>query len=117
VTATRLTQAPFNPVGTVEAVRIGLLAGAFGSDLRDFRDQSRRFAEQLAGDGLHQPLLEDKKLQREHDEGIKPLQAYRNEELARCLECFYGPDPSYHTARRQFVLKLQAAKATHRRAA
>jgi putative two-component system protein, hydrogenase maturation factor HypX/HoxX len=117
VTATRLTQAPFNPVGTHEAVRIGLLASAFGSDLRDFRDQTRRFAKRFADDGLHQPLLEDKRRRRAHDERIKPLRAYRTEELARCLECFYGPDPSYHSARRRFVLKLQAVEGTRRHAA
>ena len=30
------------------------------------------------------------------------------EELARSHRCFFGPDPSYHEARRRFVYKLGA---------
>jgi putative two-component system hydrogenase maturation factor HypX/HoxX len=117
VTATRLAEAPFDPLGTREAVRIGLLDGAFGAHLSGFRDQSRQLAEELANHGLHRRLLEDKRRRRAHDERIKPLRAYRIEELARCLECFYGPDPSYHAARRRFVFKLPAADAAQRHAA
>jgi putative two-component system hydrogenase maturation factor HypX/HoxX len=117
VTATRLTEAPFDPVGTLEAVRIGLLDCAFGADLSDFRNRTRRLAEQVAGDGLHRARLADKLRRRAHDERLKPLQSYRTEELARCLECLYGADRSYHTARRRFVFKLQAEQATRRRAA
>ena len=40
------------------------------------------------------------------DERVKPLEAYRQEEMARCHECFFGPDPPYHHARRSFVYKL-----------
>ena len=39
---------------------------------------------------------------------VKPLAAYRAEELARSHECFFGPDRSYHEARRRFVYKLGA---------
>jgi putative two-component system protein, hydrogenase maturation factor HypX/HoxX len=113
-TSTRLTHAPFNAVGTREAVRIGLLDAAFGADLQEFRDQTRRLAERVANDGLHHARLEDKRRRRAHDERVKPLQAYRSEELARCLECFYGPDPSYHDARHRFVHKLPAARAAAR---
>ncbi len=40
------------------------------------------------------------------DERAKPLEAYRQEELARCHQCFFGPDPAYHEARKRFVYKL-----------
>jgi putative two-component system protein, hydrogenase maturation factor HypX/HoxX len=116
-TAARLTQAPFNPVGTREAVRIGLLDAAFAADLKDFRDQTRCLAQRVAGDGLHRARLAHKRRRRAEDERFKPLQSYRTEELARCLECFYGPDPSYHNARRRFVHKLAAREATLRQAA
>ena len=36
---------------------------------------------------------------------------YRKEALARSRECFFGPDPSYHLARRRFVHKLGPAHA------
>ena len=39
---------------------------------------------------------------------MKPLAAYRAEELARSHKCFFGPDRSYHEARRRFVYKLGA---------
>jgi putative two-component system protein, hydrogenase maturation factor HypX/HoxX len=51
-------------------------------------------------------LLERKRSRRARDEWVKPLQAYRNEELARSHECFYGADRSYHEARRSFCRKL-----------
>jgi putative two-component system hydrogenase maturation factor HypX/HoxX len=107
-TTDRLTGAPFTAVGTGEAVRIGLLDAAFGAGLRDFRAQTRRLAERVANDGLYGARLEDKRCRRAHDESVKPLQAYRTEELARCHESFFGSDRSYHDARRRFVSKLPA---------
>jgi len=105
-TATRLTGAPFRAVGTTEAVRIGLIDAALGDDLEDFRSRTARFAERIAHDGLHQRRLEYKHLRRAHDEQVKPLEAYRQEELARCHECFFGPGSRYHDARQRFVYKL-----------
>ena len=114
---TRLTHAPFHPVGTRQAVRIGLLDTAFGADLNEFRDHTWRLAERAANDGLHQARLEHKRRRRAHDERVKPLHAYRTEELAHCRTCFFGPDPSYHDARRRFAYKLRAPETTLRRAA
>jgi putative two-component system hydrogenase maturation factor HypX/HoxX len=111
---TRLTQAPFNPVGAREAVRIGVLDAAFGADPGEFLSHTRRLAARAANDGLHRARLEDKRRRRATHERSKPLQAYRTEELARCLECFFGRDRSYHDARRRFVYKLPAAEASIR---
>ena len=114
---TRLTQAPFNAVGSRQAVRIGLLDAAFDADLNEFRDQTRRLARRVANDGLHRARLEYKRRRRAHDQRVKPLHAYRTEELAHCLDCFFGRDRSYHDARRRFVYKLGAPEATLRQAA
>lgn len=114
---TQLTRAPFNPVGTNQALKIGLLDAVLGSSLKDFRARTRRFAERAANDGFHQVRLQDKRRRRAHDERVKPLHAYRTAELAQCLECFFGPDRSYHEARRQFVYKLPKPKAILRQAA
>ena len=103
---TQLTQPPFNPVGTNQAIKIGLLDAVLGLGLTDFRARTRQFAERVANDGLHRARLEDKRRRRAHDEHDKPLQAYRTEELAHCLECFFGRNRSYHEARRRFVHKL-----------
>ena len=104
----RLTRPPFRPVGTREAVRIRLLDAAFGSSIADFQTEIRQFAERAANDGLYQARLEYKRRRRAQDERVKPLQAYRQEELARCHQCFFGPVPDYHEARRRFVYKLPA---------
>jgi putative two-component system hydrogenase maturation factor HypX/HoxX len=107
-TAARITGAPFRAIGTGEAVRIGLVDAAFGEDVEDFREGTARFAERLACDGLHQARLKDKRRRRADDERVKPLDAYRQEELAHCRQCFFGSDSGYHDARRRFVYKLPA---------
>ena len=114
---TRLTQAPFNAIGTRQAVKIGLLDAAFGADLNEFRAKTQRLAEQAANDGLHQARLAHKQRVRRSDERVKPLSAYRSEELARCRECFFGRDRSYHDARHEFVYKLPARQKILRQAA
>jgi putative two-component system protein, hydrogenase maturation factor HypX/HoxX len=102
----RLVGPPFEALGAAEAVRIGLLDDAFGSTREEFDAQTRRLAEQLVNDPDLPRRLEQKARRRAHDEQIRPLQAYRDEELARSSECFFGPDPGYHRARRRFVYKL-----------
>ncbi len=101
----RLTGAPFAAVGTREAVRIGLLDDAFGASLASFHSHTRAMAERLAGDSDLVRLLEEKRTRRADDERLKRLSAYAKEELARSHECFFGPDRSYHEARRRFVYK------------
>ncbi len=103
--STRLTRPPFTPVGTRESLRLGLIDAAFGENLAAFDRETRPRAEQVAGDDGLPGLLKRKRLRRAQDEWIKPLRAYRDEELARCHECFFGPDRSYHDARRRFVCK------------
>ena len=109
--AARLTSAPFTPLGAHHAARIGLLDAVFGDTLAAFHDQTRRSAERLASEPVLQQRLEHKRRRRERDERLKPLEAYRRQELARSHECFFGPDPSYHEARRRFVYKLADAAA------
>jgi len=103
-----LTRAPFTPIGTREAVDVGLLDAAFGATVDAFRARVRRLAERMAHGHDFGDRLIYKRLQRLRDEQIKPLSAYRKEELARSHECFFGDDPSYHEARHRFVHKLGA---------
>ena len=103
----RLTGPPFTPVGTRQAVEIGLLDAAFGDTLDSFHFQVRALAERLA----RNPDLEGKRRRRTRDEELKPLNAYRKEELARSYKCFFGEDRSYHGARWRFVHKLGAVCA------
>jgi putative two-component system hydrogenase maturation factor HypX/HoxX len=52
--------------------------------------------------------LEQKRRERARDEQVKPLAAYRTEEMAKSHECFFGEDRSYHVARGLFVYKTGA---------
>ena len=104
----RLTGPPFTSLGTRQAVEIGLLDAAFGATLDSFRSQVRGMAERLARTPDLGQRLEDKRRRRARDEEIKPLNAYRKEELARSYRCFFGEDRSYHQARHRFVYKLGA---------
>ena len=79
----RLTSPPFEAVGTRRAVEIGLLDDAFGDTAHSFRAHVRRIAEHLARNPDMPHLLDEKRRARRRDERIKPLSAYRAEELAR----------------------------------
>jgi putative two-component system hydrogenase maturation factor HypX/HoxX len=108
----QLTGPPFTPVGTRRAVEVGLLDAAFGSTVASFRAGARTRAERLArSPGLDRRLVE-KRLRRAGDQRRKPLEAYRAEEMARSHRCFFGPDRSYHEARRRFVYKLRSAASS-----
>jgi putative two-component system protein, hydrogenase maturation factor HypX/HoxX len=103
-----LTSAPFEPVGTRRAVEIGLLDDAFGDTVESFRAGVSEIAERVAGGPRVAELLDAKRSARRRDEMIKPLNAYRTEELVRSHHCFFGDDRSYHDARHRFVHKLGA---------
>jgi putative two-component system hydrogenase maturation factor HypX/HoxX len=109
---TRLTGPPFTPLGTAQAVQIGLLDAAFGATAATFQDQIRSLAELVASDPRLRDHVNAKRHQRARDERTKPLRAYRAEEMARSHECFFGLDRSYHEARRRFTRKLEAAEST-----
>jgi putative two-component system protein, hydrogenase maturation factor HypX/HoxX len=113
--AAELTGPPFTPLGTRRAVQIGLVDAAFGATVASFQAQTRALAQQLASDGRLGQRLDDKRRRRARDERVKPLQAYRDEEMARTYECFFGPDRSYHEARRRFARKLGAAETAEPR--
>ena len=108
----RLTGPPFTPLGTAEAVRIGLLDAAFGATAASFQGKVRSLARRLASDPRIGERLVAKARRRARDERVKPLRSYRAEEMARAHECFFGPDRSYHEARSRFTRKLGAAPTT-----
>jgi putative two-component system protein, hydrogenase maturation factor HypX/HoxX len=103
-----LTSAPFNPIGTRRGVEIGLLDAAFGDSSASFRAQVQGLAERLARHPDAPHWLETKRRERARDEQVKPLAAYRTEEMAKSHECFFGEDRSYHEARKLFVYKTGA---------
>jgi len=89
------------PMTGREAVELGfydasLPSGGFAVDV------ARRAAE-LAAAPAFAGQLAAKLERRAADEALKPLAAYRAEELREMQRNFYGFDPSYHVARYHFV--------------
>jgi putative two-component system hydrogenase maturation factor HypX/HoxX len=93
------------PIGTREAVRIGFLDDAFGEDPDSFEAALRVRVQRLVHGPDFFSMLRNKREKRQHDEALKPLAAYRAEELNRMRVNFFGSDPAYHDARRRFVFK------------
>lgn len=115
ITAQRL------PMGTTEARALGLIDDAFASTPTDFLHEALVRARHLAADPGLAERLRTKAARRAADEAVKPLAAYRAEELERMRLNFHGFDPSYHVARSHFVRKSGKARtpswlARHRQA-
>jgi putative two-component system protein, hydrogenase maturation factor HypX/HoxX len=91
------------PISASRAAELGLIDAVFGDSVEDFTGRAHARAAALAASAELPALLSAKRQQREMDEAIKPLQAYRDEELQRMRRNFYGFDPSYHIARSNFV--------------
>ena len=97
------------PIGSRQAVEQGLIDDCFGNDVPAFSTQVKVQAAELAARPDLAQLIEAKRTARARDEAAKPLEAYRQEELARMKLNFYGFDPSYHVARYHFVHRLPHA--------
>ncbi len=93
------------PMGTREAKRIGFIDDAFGASVAEFQSLVAERSAALAAREDFWQLLREKHERRLADERVKPLAAYRAEELAQMRENFWGADPAYHAARRRFVYK------------
>lgn len=103
------------PMGMTEAKSLGLVDAIVDGD---FQQQVRVLSQELAVDAEN--ILEEKVIQRARDEAEKPLAQYREEELKRMHQNFYGFDPSYHVARYNFVYKVVKSRtpltiASHRK--
>jgi putative two-component system protein, hydrogenase maturation factor HypX/HoxX len=98
------------PMGTREALRLGLINKSFGKDSAAFTNGVRQYAENLATMPDYVKQFRSKKQMRAMHEEIKPLARYRDEELERMRLNFYGFDPSYHVARYNFVYKISKSR-------
>jgi putative two-component system hydrogenase maturation factor HypX/HoxX len=94
------------PVSAAQAARWGLIDNVFGGSPQEFRAQALQRATDLAAGTDIAALLRAKRQRRDHDEALKPLATYREEELARMRRNFYGFDPSYHIARSNFIRRV-----------
>lgn len=97
------------PLSAQQACEMGLIDAVLAPDTREFEAEVLRLATELAASDDFTTRLAAKRDRRQRDEAQKPLQAYRDEELARMRRNFYGFDPSYHVARYHFVQKVPHA--------
>lgn len=108
------------PIGAPQAAGMGLVDQHFGASRDAFRDEIVARARALAADPQWTRIVAEKGARRATDESGKPLQAYRDEELAHMKLNFFGFDSSYHVARYNFVAKVPRSRtpvhlALHRR--
>ena len=93
------------PMTAAEGVKAGFLDAKLSADPADFCIEVAQCAAELAAAPDFAERLRSKLARRVTDEAIKPLAAYRAEELAQMRRNFYGFDSSYHVARFRFVHK------------
>ena len=110
--ALELTQS-CKPIGTNAAREMGFVDDAFGENVETFKAEMRERATRLAQDPELRSMLRRKHESRLDDELIKRLAAYREDELERMKTNFFGPDPAYHQARRDFVFKGNSSLREH----
>ena len=97
------------PLTAQRAVEIGFTDACLDGDLFAFRTEVARRAAELAADPELGKKIDEKRATRLRDESVKPLSAYREDELTHMRRNFYGFDPSYHIARHHFVRKSPAS--------
>ncbi|MCX4825550.1 hydrogenase maturation protein [Streptomyces sp. NBC_01142] len=102
--ADRLTRQAL-PVSAVAGQRLGLVDRVVECAPQYFTGEVARSAAQLASSPAVQSRIAAKKAERDRQEAVKPLAAYREEELARMLRIFSDPGEPYHALRRAFVRK------------
>ena len=89
------------PISANTAKSIGLIDTTFAGPVPVFHGAVRQHLETLTGGADFERRLRDKHQQRLRHESVKPLQAYRDEELAQMRHDFAHSD--YHQARRRFL--------------
>jgi len=119
--AERIIQARL-PMGVREALSLGLVNQVLSHDAQGFVTAVKRRAADMAAVPDFAERLAIKNRRRAADEAVRPLRAYRDQELERMHRNFYGFDPSYHVARYNFVYKVPKSRtpltiARHQRTA
>ena len=102
------------PIGMQEAKQIGLVDFIIPELFTAFDNKVEMMVESLVQSNNYDKILESKEKRRSHDEFIKPLKYYRQEELRHMREDFYKPNSPYHPSRKQFVYKTPATETPER---
>ncbi len=111
--AERLT-ADCLPIGSREAVALGLADAALPHDRDAFDAAVAEYAHRLAGRPDHAAALAAKQQRRASDERRKPLEAYRAEELAEMSRDLFTDRNGFAAARLAFVTKQKPGSTPSR---
>jgi putative two-component system protein, hydrogenase maturation factor HypX/HoxX len=93
------------PMSAVGARGLGLVDRVIECGPQDFAAETGRLAARLASLPGTRARIAAKKAELERQEGIEPLSAFRNRELAEMHRVFHDPDAPYHALRRAFARK------------
>lgn len=93
------------PMLASEAIHCNFADQLLPEDWETYHEHLRDFCKEQSLRGDLSNELDQKRARRASDEAIKPLSAYRTEELAKMREIFYDPAASYHRERQLFVYK------------
>ncbi|MGJ7529492.1 enoyl-CoA hydratase-related protein [Variovorax sp. GB1P17] len=105
--AQRLTQSAL-PVSAKRAVELGMAERVLQAAPEELGDEVARLAAQLAASPDLAARIERKKKTRAQDESVKPLQQYRDEELAHMRRNFFDASEPHRALRSAFVRKEKA---------
>ena len=94
------------PIGVQSACALGLIDAWLPGTAEAFEAEVLERAAKFSENPQYEAKMTEKRVRREADEAARPLQQYRDDELARMRRNFYGFDPSYHVARHQFVYRV-----------
>ena len=102
------------PMGMQEAKRLGMVDFVIPEMFDAFDNKVAMMTESFVQSNNYDRILESKVLRRSHDEYVKPLKYYRQDELRQMRDNFYHPNSPYHAARKQFVYKTPATGTPER---
>jgi putative two-component system hydrogenase maturation factor HypX/HoxX len=110
------------PISSRRAYELGLIDGVFGKSQEEFEEKLKDYLKDFVNSPEFEGFLARRKGEKLRDWSLKPLSAYREEELQRMKLNFYGFDTSYHIARYYFVRRFLPFRtppylAVHRRLA
>ncbi|WP_329459447.1 hydrogenase maturation protein [Streptomyces sp. NBC_01497] len=93
------------PVSTAAAERLGLVDRIIHCGPSDFTERATALAVRTAAQPSTQQRIAEKKGRFADEQSVKPLDVYRQEEIARMSATFLDPRAPYHALRRAFVHK------------
>ncbi|MFJ7995668.1 enoyl-CoA hydratase-related protein [Streptomyces sp. NPDC096310] len=99
------------PVSSSAGARMGLVDRLVPVSPHDFSAEVERMAAALARTPDLAEQIAAKRARRERDENVRPLAAYRRDELAHMHRTFFDPTAPYHRLRSAFVGKLATGPA------